>query len=123
MKVNTLEYKGYVAKLHFDFDDNIIVGRVVNANEIISFHADNTLEIKQAFEDAINDYVEVCIKHGIEPAKPHSGTFSLRLTSELHRELSVEAAQEGISLNDLARQLLKFGLSHRHQGDSPELHA
>ena len=123
MKVNTLEYKGYVAKLHFDFGDNIIVGRVVNAKEVISFHADNTIEIKQAFEDAINDYIEACTKYDIEPAKPHSGKFSLRLTSELHRELSAEAAQEGISLNDLAGQLLRLGLSNRHSGDNHNLHA
>jgi len=107
---NVLEYKKYIAELYFDLEDDIIIGRVTNTKDIISFHADNISEIKQAFHDVIDTYLEACEKEGIIASKPYSGKFNLRVNPDLHRELSIEAAQDGISLNDLIQELLKFGL-------------
>lgn len=118
MKNNILEYKKYIAQLDFDLEDSIIVGKVVNTKDIISFHASNLPEVQQAFRDIIDTYLEACEGEGIDPSKPYSGKFNLRITPDLHRELSVEAAQEGVSLNDLTAQLLKIGLSHKHDLDT-----
>lgn len=117
MKNNILEYKRYIAQLDFDLEDGIIVGKVINAKDIISFHADSLLGIKQVFKNMIDTYLEACEEEGLCPSKPYSGKFNLRITPDLHRELSIEAAQEGVSLNDLTEQLLKIGLSHRHNLD------
>lgn len=111
---NTLEYKGYIAKLNFDWHDNIIVGEVTNAGAVISFHAESMSEIKREFEEMVNTYLEACEAEGISPAKPYSGKFNLRLAPDLHRELSAKAAQSDISLNDLAIQLLESGLHNQN---------
>ncbi|MBZ5726538.1 MAG: toxin-antitoxin system HicB family antitoxin [Acidobacteriia bacterium] len=38
-------------------------------------------------------------RESIEPKKPFSGTFSLRLTPRMHRQLALEARRQGKSLN------------------------
>jgi len=118
MKNNILEYKKYIAQLDFDLEDSIIVGKVMNTKDTISFHANTLTDLKQAFQDIIDTYLEACEEEGTDPSKPYSGKFNLRITPDLHRELSVEAAQEGVSLNDLTAQLLKIGLSHKHDLDT-----
>jgi len=117
MKNNILEYKRYIAQLDFDLEDGIIIGKVTNTKDIISFHASNLPDIKQAFKDIIDTYLKACEEEGIKPSKSYSGKFNLRITPDLHRELSIEAAQEGVSLNDLTEQLLKSSLSNKHNLD------
>lgn len=117
MKNNILEYKRYIAQLDFDLEDGIIIGKVTNTKDIISFHASNLPDIKQAFKDIIDTYLKACEEEGIKPSKSYSGRFNLRITPDLHRELSIEAAQDGVSLNDLTEQLLKSSLSNKHNLD------
>jgi predicted HicB family RNase H-like nuclease len=117
MKNNILEYKRYIAQLDFDLEDGIIIGKVTNTKDIISFHASNLPDIKQAFKDIIDTYLKACEEEGIKPSKSYSGKFNLRINPDLHRELSIEAAQEGVSLNDLTEQLLKSSLSNKHNLD------
>lgn len=113
MRSNILEYKRYIAQLDFDLDDNIIVGRVINTNEIITFHAKTLSEAKQAFEDVIDTYLDACITEGISASRPYSGKFNLRIDPDLHKQLTVEAAQVGLSLNKFTEELINIGLSHR----------
>ena len=35
---NTMSYRGYTASMNFDADDKIIVGRVLDVDDITSFH-------------------------------------------------------------------------------------
>lgn len=114
MKNNILEYKRYIAQLDFDLNDGIIIGKVVNTKDIISFHANTLPEAKEAFIDIIDTYLSACEEEGISPSKPYSGKFNLRIDPDLHRELTIEAAQEGLSLNDITEHLIKLGLSHKH---------
>jgi len=118
MKNNILEYKRYLTILDFDLAEGIIVGNVINTKDIISFHAETLAGAKQAFEDIIDTYLSACEAEGICASKLYSGKFNLRISPDLHRELSIEAAQEGLSLNELTQELIKFGLEHKHQVES-----
>ena len=56
-------------------------------------------------------FKESCQKHGesipIAPAKKeYSGQFNVRIDRRLHRDLAIEAARAGISLNALVTQKL-----------------
>jgi predicted HicB family RNase H-like nuclease len=107
MNNEILEYKDYIAQLHFDWKDNILVGRVINTREIISFHADSVSEIKQEFYDTIEDYIKICQKAGITVSKPYSGRINLRLDPTTHSKIAAQAAQHHLSLNSFAAQVLK----------------
>jgi len=42
--VNTLTYKGYIAKIDANLDDGILVGRVINTRDIIGFYDETISE-------------------------------------------------------------------------------
>jgi predicted HicB family RNase H-like nuclease len=113
MNNKLIEYKGYLADLVIDIEDNIIVGRVINTTEIISFHGATIHEAKQSFCDVLNTYLKECEQKGIQPTRPYSGRFNLRINPELHKEISDCAAKDGKSLNDKIIEVLTNYLSNQ----------
>lgn len=53
-----ISYKNYVAKIYFDFFDDIFVGEVINCEDIICFHASTLKEIEEHFHNQIDDYLK-----------------------------------------------------------------
>jgi len=94
-----MEYKGYFAKVEFDDDADIFHGEVINLRDVITFEGETVKEIKQAFHDSIDDYLEFCAKRGDNPEKPYSGKFIVRVEPELHKKVIIEAHKTGKSLN------------------------
>jgi predicted HicB family RNase H-like nuclease len=105
--MNTLTYKGYTARIEFDERDNIFVGRLQGIKDSIAFHADNVAELRLAFEEAVEDYLETCQTIGKPPEKPASGKLTLRVTPELHIQAMLKAQETGQSLNQWATEVLK----------------
>jgi predicted HicB family RNase H-like nuclease len=105
--MNTLNYQGYTARIEFDERDNIFVGRLLGIKDSIAFHADNVAELRLAFEEAVEDYLETCEKIGKSPEKTVSGKLSLRVTPELHVQAMVKAQATGQSLNQWATNVLQ----------------
>ncbi len=70
-------------------------------------------ELKMAWEGIKESYR----KHGeaipTAPAKKeYSGQFNVRIDRRIHKELAIEAAQSGISLNALVSQKLAVSVRH-----------
>jgi predicted HicB family RNase H-like nuclease len=63
-------------------------------------------EIRQAFENAIDDYLEHCAATGKEPNKPYSDKFVLRIDPALHARIAAKAMASGKSLNQCASDVL-----------------
>ena len=63
--MNTMEHRGYTARIDFDDRDMLLVGRILGIRAVISFHADNAVALRQAFEAAVNDYLDDCAARGI----------------------------------------------------------
>lgn len=104
---NTLTYRGYTARLEFDPDDNILVGRVLDIDDIISFHGDSVAAFQAAFHEAIDDYIAACAKLGQNPEKPASGRLMLRVDPAVHAAALKAAAHTGQSLNRWAEGVLR----------------
>ncbi|HEY4547900.1 MAG TPA: type II toxin-antitoxin system HicB family antitoxin [Pedomonas sp.] len=68
--MNTMIYKGYMARVEFYAEDEILVGHVAGINDLVSFHAENSHELKAAFQEAVDDYLETCAKAGKAPRNP-----------------------------------------------------
>lgn len=109
--MNTLTYKGYTARIDFDDRDNILVGRLLGIQDIIGFHADNVAALRTAFEEAVEDYLEVCEKIGKSPEKPVSGKILLRVPPEIHAAALIKAQAVGKSLNQWAIEALSREIS------------
>lgn len=97
--MNTLSYKGYTAKIEFDLDDNLLFGNIVGIRDTVGFHGETVAEIKDAFREAIDFYLESCEKSGRVPDKPFSGKFVVRVESSLHGEIVAAAVNAGKSAN------------------------
>ena len=95
-----LEYKGYKGRVEFDSEVKILHGEVVETRDVITFQGTSVEELEQAFRESVDDYLEFCAERGEEPERPFTGRLMVRLPPELHRELYVEAKEEGKSLND-----------------------
>lgn len=101
-----LEYKGYRGHVDFDEDAGLFHGEVADTRDVVTFQGTSVQELEQAFRDSVDDYLAFCAERGEEPDKPFSGRLMVRLPSELHRRLYVEAREAGKSLNQLIRERL-----------------
>jgi predicted HicB family RNase H-like nuclease len=97
--MNTLNYRGYTAKIEFDPDDNILFGNIIGIRDTVGFHGESVSELKHAFHEAVDFYLESCEKAKREPNKPFSGKFVIRVDSSLHSEIAIAAVHAGKSLN------------------------
>ena len=102
-----MKYKGYVAKVEFDDEGEVFYGEVINLRDVITFEGESVAELKQAFEDSVEDYLAFCEGRGESPEKPYSGKFSIRLDPELHRKISVKARTANKSLNSWINETLE----------------
>jgi predicted HicB family RNase H-like nuclease len=94
-----MNYKGYEAIVEFDDDAEIFHGEVINLRDVITFQGETVRELKQAFRDSVDVYLDFCKERGEEPEKPFSGKFVVRINPSLHKAISIKAKKEGQSLN------------------------
>ena len=101
-----MEYKGYFGTVEYDAQAKIFHGDIINTKDVITFQGITVKEIEQAFKDSINDYISWCKEEGVEPEKPYSGKFNVRLSPELHRQIVILAKKKRISLNSLVEKAI-----------------
>ncbi len=97
--MNTMTYKAYAARVEYSEEDGCFVGHIAGIRDVIGFHGDSVAELRSAFEEAVDDYLETCKKLKREPNHPYSGQFRLRLSPELHARAAMVAQTKGKSLN------------------------
>ncbi|MEH1997674.1 MAG: type II toxin-antitoxin system HicB family antitoxin [Nostoc sp.] len=73
---------------------------------MITFQGSSVAELKQAFSDSVDDYLDFCRERGEKPDKPFSGKFMLRIDPDLHKKIVFIAKKEGQSLNSLVEKSL-----------------
>lgn len=112
-----MEYKGYTAKIEFDDDAGLFHGEVLHTRDVITFQGTSVEELRAAFSDSIEDYLEFCASRGEDPEKPFSGRFLVRVEPALHRDVAVAAARAGESLNSWVS-----GCLERATTPAPALH-
>lgn len=95
-----LEYKGYSGQITtFDETQEIITGRVLGIQDVVTFEGKSSEELIQAFRESVDDYLEFCQELGKKPEKPYSGKVIVRMSSALHQQAEQPARQADLSLN------------------------
>ena len=102
-----LKYKGYTGYVEYDDDAGILHGEVLDTRDVITFQGTTVEELRKAFHDSIDDYLEFCAERNEKPEKPFSGKFIVRLPSELHHRAYITAMEQGKSLNQLVVETLE----------------
>lgn len=101
-----MEYKGYFGKVEYDEEAEVLHGEVINIKDVVTFEGTNINEIKQAFRDSVDDYLDFCAERNEEPEKPYSGKFVVRTDPDLHKGIAVMAKKQGKSINALVNEIL-----------------
>ena len=83
--MKTMTYKGYTAEIHYSDEDGFFVGDVVGIDDIICFHGDTDEELRVAFEDVVDLYIEALE----EPETPPQKHYVWRLLSRLRQALNL----------------------------------
>ena len=65
-----MKYKGYSASIDHDDEDEIFTGRIAGISDGVGFHADDVTTLREAFREAVDDYVEACARAGKVPQRP-----------------------------------------------------
>lgn len=103
---NMMRYKGYAARIDYDDEDGILVGRIAGIRDGVGFHAETVEGLRAAFEEAVDDYLETCARVGKEPQKAYSGKMMFRVDPETHRKAALAAELAGKSLNQWAEEVI-----------------
>ena len=71
-----MKHKGYTAHIDYSEDDGCFVGHIAGITDIVGFHGESVAELRAAFEEAVDDYLETCKKLDRTPEKPVSGVVN-----------------------------------------------
>ena len=105
--MNSMMHKGYEAMVVYDEDAELLHGEVINLRDVVTFQGQSVTELKQAFVDSVDDYLEFCQARGEEPEKPFSGQFIVRVEPLVHRAVATAAKRSGVSLNKWVASVLE----------------
>lgn len=105
--MNVMTHNGYYARVEFDAEDEIFVGHIGGINDVVGFHSDNAAGLRQAFHEAVDDYLATCAAAGKAADKPYSGKVMFRIAPELHARAALAAQMTGKSLNQWAEDALR----------------
>ena len=82
--MKTMRYKGYTAEIIYSDEDECFVGHIVNIDAISGFHGDTDEELRDAFENMVELYIEVLEEPENPPQKHFAGRLLSRLRQALH---------------------------------------
>lgn len=101
-----MKYRGYYGTVEYSLEDEVLYGKVVGINGLLSYEGSTIKELEDDFHGVIDEYIEDCKTQGITPQRSYKGTFNVRITPELHRDLAIEAERKGETLNKMVGEAL-----------------
>lgn len=107
-----MKHKGYTAQIEYSNEDECFIGHIAGIKDIIGFHGNSVLELKEAFIEAIDDYLESCEAIGKTPQKPYSGNLMLRIPPKIHEAVALSAKISGKSINQWVTETLSKEAIH-----------
>ena len=74
-------------------------GKVIGIKSLLSYEGASVVELEQDFQNTVDNYLEDCKQRDVKPEQPYKGTFNVRISPELHRNIAVYAMEHKKSLN------------------------
>jgi DNA end-binding protein Ku len=95
--MSALRYKEYQGGV--EFDEGRLMVRLLHIDDLITTEIDSASEAQAAFVELVEDYVASCAELGKQPCKPFKGSFNVRLSPRLHKQVAFAAIEQGETLN------------------------
>lgn len=102
-----MEYKGYIGSVEFSETDEVFFGKVLGIRALVSYEGTTAKELIADFHEAVDSYLELCKEMNEEPEKAYKGSFNIRISPELHKQIAVYALSHQVSLNSLVERALQ----------------
>ena len=78
--------------MQYSDEDEAFIGHIEGITSIVSFEGQSVKELKRAFEEAVESYLDFCTRKGItEMQKSYGGAFNVRINPDLHRMAALTA--------------------------------
>ena len=85
----------------------VMSNKVIGINGLVSYEGDSIESLQADFEEAVDDYLEMCAEQGVEPQKTYKGTFNVRISPMLHKNLAEFAASHNKTLNSTVEDAIR----------------
>lgn len=109
---NLLSYKNYNGTVEYSKEDGCLFGKVVGIKSLLSYEGFSIQMLVQDFQNTIDEYLQDCKERNVEPEQPYKGTFNVRISPELHRNIAVYAIEHGKSLNAAVEEAIHNMVGH-----------
>ena len=116
-----LKYKEFVGSVHYSSDDNVFFGKLIGIDGLITFEGDSVEELKKSFEDAVDDYIDLCESTGKSPHKSYKGIFNVRIKPNLHKQAAYKSIELGVSLNQFVEEAINEKILKTDEMDQSSL--
>ena len=108
---DVLHYNDLIGSVHFDAEDAVFYGKIEGINDLITFEGQSVSEIQKAFQEAVEDYIEICKETKKPIQKSYKGSFDVRIPPELHEKAVQRSHELGISLNKFVQSAIENEIS------------
>ncbi len=108
----------YSYRVRWSVEDEAYIATAVEWPDLAA-HGDTPEEALREIRSAVEGAIEFTLEDGEKLPPPladkkYSGKFVIRVSEDLHRDLAILAAAEGVSLNHMVTELLAGGrATHR----------
>lgn len=107
---NTMEYKGYIGSVEFAEEKTCFFGSVLGMTTPISYEGESAWKLITNFHSAVDEYLARCTQAGVQPEVAYTGSISLRIAPELHKQAALAALSEDITLNQFIETAIQSAL-------------
>ncbi|MDR1371109.1 MAG: type II toxin-antitoxin system HicB family antitoxin [Dysgonamonadaceae bacterium] len=110
---NILKYKDLIAVVKYSEEDEAFIGKIKGISSVVSFEGQSVQELKSAFKDAAESYLDFCRRKGItEMQKSYTGVFNVRIDADLHRRAAITAKSHDVTLNAFVKKAIERNLEY-----------
>jgi len=103
---DVLNYRGFIGSVHFSAEDSVFYGKVEGVTDLVTFEGETVKDLTDAFHYMVDEHVKDCEALDITPERSYKGSFNIRLTPELHKQIAISAKMRGISINKFVSEAL-----------------
>ena len=108
-------YKDYTGSVHYSEDDEVFFGKVEGIDDLVTFEGQSVPQLKKAFHEAVDDYLEIARASGKQPEKTYRGSLNIRLKPEVHRKANRLAVIKGKTLNQFINDAVEHEVSNNKE--------
>lgn len=106
-----LFFKDFIGTVHYSTDDETFYGKIEGINDLVTFEGNSVSDLKSSFEEAVEDYIELCQLQNKEIFKSFKGSFNVRISPDLHKKAVQKSQVLGISLNQFVEKAIDHELT------------